>query len=46
MSTALRHKFARKSWWPRLQDAGMRPGEIDHKETIRLASEAMRGMPP
>jgi hypothetical protein len=30
----------------RLQDAGMRPGETDHKETIRLASEAMRGMPP
>ena len=30
----------------RLQDAGMRPGENDHKETVRLASEAMRGMPP
>jgi hypothetical protein len=30
----------------RLQDAGMLPGEAGHKETIRLASEAMRGMPP
>jgi hypothetical protein len=30
----------------RLQDAGMRPGETDHKETVRLVSEAMRGLPP
>jgi hypothetical protein len=30
----------------RLQDAGMMPGEADHEETIRLASEAMLGMPP
>ena len=29
----------------RLQDAGMMPGEADHKETIWLASEAMRAMP-
>jgi hypothetical protein len=30
----------------RLQDAGMTPGEAGHQETIRLASEAMRGLPP
>jgi hypothetical protein len=30
----------------RLQAAGMMPADAGHKETVRLASEAMRGMPP
>ena len=30
----------------RLEDAGMMPADAGHRETVRLASEAMRGPPP